>query len=40
MIFQNLIDSVPDVAVQGFDLDYSIYYRNDASENMYGYSKK
>ncbi len=38
--FQNVINNVPDVAVQGFDSDYSIHYWNAASEKMYGYSKK
>lgn len=37
--FQNIIDNVPDVAVQGFDSDYCIHYWNNASEKIYGYSK-
>ncbi|SFM26212.1 PAS domain-containing sensor histidine kinase [Methanolobus profundi] len=39
MKFQNFIDTVPDVAVQGFDLDGSVHYWNLASEKMYGYKK-
>ncbi|WP_340818385.1 PAS domain-containing sensor histidine kinase [Methanolobus sp. WCC4] len=38
--FQNFIENVPDVAVQGFDLDGTIHYWNQASENMYGYAKE
>jgi PAS domain S-box-containing protein len=35
--FQNFIDNVPDVAVQGFDSGCNIRYWNSASENMFGY---
>ncbi len=38
--FQNFIDNVPDVAVQGFGPDCAVVYWNTASEKMYGYSKK
>ncbi len=38
--FQNFIDNVPDVAVQGFAPDLTVHYWNLASEKMYGYSKK
>ncbi|MDW7732776.1 MAG: ATP-binding protein [Methanolobus sp.] len=37
--FQNFIDNVPDVAVQGFDSDCTVRYWNFASEKMFGYSK-
>ncbi|KKH99546.1 hypothetical protein EO95_06835 [Methanosarcina sp. 1.H.T.1A.1] len=37
--FQNFIDNVPEVAVQGFDPDCTVIYWNIASEKMYGYPK-
>jgi len=37
--FQNFIDNVPEVAVQGFDPDCTVIYWNTASEKMYGYPK-
>ena len=36
---QNFIDNVPEVAVQGFDQEGTVYYWNLASEKMYGYTK-
>jgi two-component system cell cycle sensor histidine kinase PleC len=39
MKFLDFIDNVPDVAVQGFDLDGKVHYWNLASEKMYGYTK-
>lgn len=37
--FQNFIDNVPQVAVQGFSPDSTVIYWNTASEKMYGYPK-
>jgi len=36
--FRNLFQSIPNVAVQGFESDGTITYWNDAAENFYGYT--
>jgi len=38
--FRQLIDSIPNVAVQGYDAELVCRYWNPASENLYGYSAK
>lgn len=38
--FQQLIDSLPTVAVQGYNSQREVIYWNDASASLYGYSKQ
>ncbi|TVQ74049.1 MAG: EAL domain-containing protein [Chromatiaceae bacterium] len=37
-IFENLLEKVPDIAIQGYCMDGSVFYWNKASEIMYGYT--
>ncbi|MGM0677677.1 MAG: sensor domain-containing protein [Pseudomonadota bacterium] len=37
-IFENLLEKVPDIAIQGYCMDGSVFYWNKASELMYGYT--
>lgn len=36
--FVDLIDSIPSVAIQGYNKEREVIYWNEASENIYGYS--
>lgn len=36
--FRELIESLPAIAVQGYDKDHRVIYWNEASTNLYGYS--
>ncbi|MGY6553636.1 MAG: EAL domain-containing protein [Wenzhouxiangella sp.] len=38
--FRTLLKEVPGVAIQGFDLDGTVNYWNQASENLYGYTEQ
>lgn len=38
--FRNFMDNIPNVAIQGFDLNFNIQYWNNASETLYGFSKE
>lgn len=38
--FRQLIESLPTVAVQGYNKDRDVIYWNDASRHLYGYSKQ
>jgi PAS domain S-box-containing protein len=38
--FRSLMENIPSVAVQGYFLDGTVTFWNDASENLYGYSEK
>jgi diguanylate cyclase (GGDEF)-like protein/PAS domain S-box-containing protein len=38
--FRSLFESTPKIAVQGYDRDRRVIYWNDASEQLYGYSKQ
>ena len=38
--FIELIGKIPNVAVQGYDIDRKVIYWNKASESLYGYSKE
>jgi len=38
--FRTLMENIPSVAVQGYNLDGSVTFWNQASEQLYGYSKK
>lgn len=38
--FRELIESLPAIAVQGYDEDRRVIYWNDASETLYGYTKE
>jgi len=37
--FRSVLESVPNIAVQGYDRDHRIIFWNQASETLYGYSK-
>lgn len=37
--FRNLLQDIPNVAVQGYSMDGTVRYWNDASEIFYGYSR-
>ncbi|MBM0742815.1 PAS domain S-box protein [Phormidium sp. CLA17] len=37
--FRNLFESIPKIAVQGYNRHRQVIYWNDASEKLYGYSK-
>jgi len=38
--FRTLLDSTPEIAVQGYEADGTTFYWNRASESLYGYSKE
>lgn len=38
--FRDLIESLPAIAVQGYDEERRVIYWNDASETLYGYSRE
>lgn len=38
--FRTLVESVPNVAVQGYDRDRRVVFWNDASEALYGYTRE
>ncbi len=38
--FQSLVESIPNVSVQGYDRDRRVVYWNKASEQLYGYCKE
>ncbi len=38
--FRNLFQHIPNVAVQGYQLDGTVQYWNDASETFYGYTRE
>jgi len=37
--FRELLDKLPNIAIQGYDKERKIIYWNKASENLYGYTK-
>ncbi|MCG5525089.1 EAL domain-containing protein [Ectothiorhodospira haloalkaliphila] len=39
-IFENLLQKVPDIAIQGYCMDGSVFYWNKASETIYGYTAR
>lgn len=39
MRFRTLLDKTPEIAVQGYEADGTTFYWNQASEQLYGYSK-
>jgi len=39
-LFQNLFEHLPSVAVQGYSMDGTVKYWNDASEKLYGYTRE
>ncbi len=38
--FQSLLESIPNISVQGYDRDRRVVFWNKASEKLYGYSKE
>ena len=36
--FRNLLEALPSIAVQGYDVNGTVHYWNKASEDVYGYS--
>ena len=38
--FRHLVNDLPKIAIQGFDVERNIVYWNHTSEELYGYSKK
>jgi len=38
--FQNLIESVPKIAIQGYNRDHKVIFWNQASERLYGYTSQ
>ncbi|MBL1321295.1 MAG: EAL domain-containing protein [Methylophaga sp.] len=38
--FQSLLENIPNISVQGYNRDRRVIFWNEASEKLYGYSKK
>ncbi|MFW5426981.1 MAG: EAL domain-containing protein [Methylophagaceae bacterium] len=38
--FQSLLESIPNISVQGYDRNHRVIFWNKASEKLYGYSKE